>query len=180
MTADPADENTVYVMNLSVLKSIDGGATFNDVDSQHGDTHILWIDPRDPRRMILGDDGGASVSFDGGATWSSQHNQPTAQFYHVTTDDQFPYRLYGAQQDNSAISIASRSDDGGIGIREHRDVAKSVIETPPQSANDYDEGGITFECIVERHLKVGFILVALKADHSRLVLCDAAEIRPLN
>ena len=123
VTADPKDENVVYVMNLTILKSIDGGKTFKEVDVQHGDTHRLWIDPADPNRMILGDDGGATVTFDGATTWSSQHNQPTAQFYHVNTDDQFPYRIYGGQQDNSAISIASRSDDGGIGVRDYFSVA---------------------------------------------------------
>ena len=123
VTADTKDENVVYVMNLTILKSIDGGRTFKEIDVPHGDTHTLWIDPADPKRMILGDDGGATVTFDGAKTWSPQHNQPTAQFYHVTTDDQFPYRLYGGQQDNSAISIASRSDDGGIGIRDYFSVA---------------------------------------------------------
>lgn len=138
VTADPKDENTVYVMNLTILKSIDGGKTFKEIDVQHGDTHILWIDPADPKRMILGDDGGAAVTFDGAATWSSQHNQPTAQFYHVTTDDQFPYRIYGAQQDNSAISIASRGDDGGIGIRDYFSVAgceNATIAPDPRDPN---------------------------------------------
>ena len=138
VTADPKDENTVYVMNLTILKSIDGGKTFNEVDVQHGDTHILWIDPADPKRMILGDDGGAAVTFDGAATWSPQHNQPTAQFYHVTTDDQFPYRIYGAQQDNSAISIASRGDEGGIGIRDYFSVAgceNATIAPDPRDPN---------------------------------------------
>ena len=138
VTADPKDENTVYVMNLSVLKSIDGGKTFKVVEGQHGDTHQLWIDPADPKRMILADDGGASASFDGGNSWSSQHNQPTAQFYHVNTDDQFPYRIYGAQQDNSAISIASRSDEGGIGIRDYFNVAgceNATIAPDPRDPN---------------------------------------------
>lgn len=138
VTADPKDENTVYVMNLTVLKSIDGGRTFKELDVQHGDTHILWIDPADPKRMILGDDGGATVSFDGAQTWSSQQNQPTAQFYHVTADDQFPYRIYGAQQDNSAISIASRADDGGIGIRDYFSVAgceNATIAPDPRDPN---------------------------------------------
>ncbi|MEY2733729.1 MAG: hypothetical protein RL340_788, partial [Gemmatimonadota bacterium] len=90
VTADPADENTVYVMNLSVLKSIDGGKTFEELDAPHGDQHLLWIDPANPARMILGNDGGATISFDRGTTWSSQHTQPTAQFYHVNADDQFP------------------------------------------------------------------------------------------
>ncbi|HTR79472.1 MAG TPA: glycosyl hydrolase, partial [Gemmatimonadaceae bacterium] len=115
VTAEPVDTNTVYVMNLSTWKSTDGGRTFTRLPLPHGDTHELWIDPGDPRRMISGNDGGATVSFDGGATWSSITNQPTAQFYHVTTDDQWPYRIFGAQQDNTTVSIISRSDDGAIG-----------------------------------------------------------------
>ncbi|MBV6522610.1 MAG: hypothetical protein MNPFHGCM_02758 [Gemmatimonadaceae bacterium] len=123
VTADPTDENTVYVMNLTVHRSIDGGKTFSRVRVPHGDTHILWIDPKDSRRMINGNDGGATISFDAGDTWSSIYNQPTAQFYHVTTDNQFPYRIYGAQQDNTAISVLSRSDDGGIGERDYYSTA---------------------------------------------------------
>ena len=118
LTADPVDPNTVYVMNLSVMRSIDGGRTFSRVRVPHGDTHIMWIDPKDPNRMINGNDGGAQVSFDHGASWSSVYTQPTAQFYHVITDDQFPYRIYGSQQDNSSVSIASRSDFGAIGVRD--------------------------------------------------------------
>ncbi|MFL5582899.1 MAG: VPS10 domain-containing protein [Gemmatimonadaceae bacterium] len=116
--ADPQDANTMYVMNLSTWRSEDGGRTFTRLRLPHGDTHALWIDPRDPTRMISGNDGGGTVSFDRGATWSTQANQPTAQFYHVTTDDQFPYRIYGAQQDNTTVSIASRSDRGSIGVRD--------------------------------------------------------------
>src|SRR5437899_3151333 len=117
VTADPADENTMYVLNLGTWRSVDGGRTFTRVRVPHGDCHVLWIDPRDPRRMIEGNDGGATVSLDGGTTWSSVNNQPTAQFYHAVTDEQFPYRIYGAQQDNSTVSIASRSDDGAITLR---------------------------------------------------------------
>jgi photosystem II stability/assembly factor-like uncharacterized protein len=123
VTADPVDENTVYVMNLSVWRSVDGGHGWSMVRVPHGDTHIMWVDPRDPRRMINGNDGGASVSLDGGASWSSEDNQPTAQFYHVVTDTQFPYRIYGAQQDNTTVSIRSRSDDGAIGLRDWFPVA---------------------------------------------------------
>ena len=112
--ADPNDANTMYVMNLSTWRSIDGGHTFTRLRLPHGDTHDLWIDPKDSKRLISGNDGGATVSTDGGESWSSIMNQPTAQFYHVTTDDQFPYRIYGAQQDNTTVSIASRSDDGAI------------------------------------------------------------------
>jgi photosystem II stability/assembly factor-like uncharacterized protein len=114
VTADPQDENTVYVNNLSTWRSVDGGRTWTKLAVPHGDTHLLWIDPKDSRRMIHANDGGATVSYDRGASWSSIQNQPTAQFYHVITDDQFPYRVYGAQQDNTTVSIASRSDAGAI------------------------------------------------------------------
>jgi photosystem II stability/assembly factor-like uncharacterized protein len=120
--ADPTDPNTMYVMNLSTWRSIDGGHTFTRLRLPHGDTHDLWIDPKDSKRLISGNDGGATVSIDGGESWSSIMNQPTAQFYHVTTDDQFPYRIYGAQQDNTTVSIASRSDDGAISREDWYDV----------------------------------------------------------
>ncbi|MEP7383002.1 MAG: glycosyl hydrolase [Gemmatimonadota bacterium] len=123
VTADPSNENVVYVMNLQVWKSIDGGRTFSRLRVPHGDTHIMWVDPKDPNRLMNGNDGGGTVSLDGGTSWSSIYNQPTAQFYHVITDDQWPYRLYGAQQDNSAITIASRSDFGSIGERDWWSVA---------------------------------------------------------
>ncbi|MEO7711962.1 MAG: glycosyl hydrolase [Gemmatimonadaceae bacterium] len=114
LTADPRDENTVYVNNLGTWRSVDGGRTWTRIRVPHGDTHQLWIDPKDSQRMIHANDGGATVSFDRGATWSSIMNQPTSQFYHVITDNQFPYRVYGAQQDNTTVSIASRSDEGAI------------------------------------------------------------------
>ena len=114
VTADPVDANTMYLMNLSTWKSTDGGHSFSRIRLPHGDTHALWIDPKDPKRMISGNDGGATISFDGGDVWSSIQNQPTAQFYHTITDDQWPYRIYGAQQDNTTVSIASRSDNGVI------------------------------------------------------------------
>ncbi|GAC1477211.1 MAG: hypothetical protein NVS1B4_19490 [Gemmatimonadaceae bacterium] len=112
--ADPQDANTVYVLNLGTWRSIDGGTSFTRIRVPHGDCHMLWIDPRDNTRMIEAADGGATVSFDRGESWSSIYNQPTAQFYHITTDNQFPYRIYGAQQDNSTVSIASRGRDGVI------------------------------------------------------------------
>lgn len=111
---DPRDANTVYVMNYNFWKSIDGGKTFEEIPSRHGDEHDIWIDPNNTNRMIKGDDGGATVSFDGGRSWSSILNQPTAQLYHVTTDNAYPFRLYGSQQDNSAISIPSATVDGAI------------------------------------------------------------------
>ena len=112
--ADTQDSETVWVLNLKAWKSVDGGRTFTDVGTPHGDNHDLWIDPRNPRRMIEGNDGGACVSFNGGETWSTIENQPTSQFYHVTTDTQYPYRVYATQQDNSAISVPSRSHKGAI------------------------------------------------------------------
>ena len=110
--ADPADEESVYVLNVQFHRSKDGGRTFTTIDVPHGDNHDLWIDPADPARMIQSNDGGANVSFDGGETWSTQENQPTAQMYRVSVDNAFPYRLLGGQQDNSTVRIRSRSVDG--------------------------------------------------------------------
>lgn len=112
--ADTEDEDIVYVMNVRYHKSKDGGKTFEAYAAPHGDHHDLWIAPEDNQRMIIGDDGGAQVSFDGGGNWTTYYNQPTAQFYRVTTDNHFPYRIYGAQQDNSTVRIQHRSDDYGI------------------------------------------------------------------
>ena len=113
--ADPVDANTVYVLNAPFMKSIDGGRTFSRVRTPHGDNHYLWINPDNADWMVNANDGGANVSFDGGASWSRQDNQPTAQFYRVNTDNQFEYRIYGGQQDNSTVAIKSRSRDGRIG-----------------------------------------------------------------
>jgi photosystem II stability/assembly factor-like uncharacterized protein len=111
--ADPADEESLYVLNVQFFRSKDGGKTFTKIDSEHGDHHDLWIDPQNPRRMILADDGGAVVSTNGGETWSTQANQPTSQMYRISTDNAFPYRLLGGQQDNSSVRIRSRSFSGG-------------------------------------------------------------------
>ncbi len=112
--ADPKALDTVYILNTGMYRSMDGGKSWNTISAPHGDRHGLWIDPANPSRMIEGDDGGATITIDGGKTWSSEANQPTAQFYHIATDNRFLYRLYGAQQDNSTVSIASRTDDGAI------------------------------------------------------------------
>lgn len=117
--ADPTDEHTVYVLNSPLLRSIDGGATFTRLGVPHGDVHALWINPRNSKWMINGNDGGANVSFDRGDTWSTQYNQPTGQFYRVNTDNQVPYHVYGAQQDNSTVAIASRGYDGSIGREDY-------------------------------------------------------------
>ncbi|MFQ5705252.1 MAG: WD40/YVTN/BNR-like repeat-containing protein [Gemmatimonadales bacterium] len=117
--ADPQDEETVYVLNAPVLRSIDGGKTFTQIPIAHGDTHDLWINPNDNRILINANDGGATISFNGGKTWSTQENQPTAQFYRVNTDHRFPYWLYAGQQDNSSVAIASRTTDNvGIGWKD--------------------------------------------------------------
>ncbi|RPA66741.1 glycosyl hydrolase [Cyclobacteriaceae bacterium YHN15] len=112
--ADTQSDSTLYVLNVSYHKSTDGGKTFKSSNAPHGDHHDLWIDPNDNQRMIIADDGGAQVSFDGGETWSTYMNQPTAQFYRVTTDNHFPYRIYGAQQDNSTMRINHRNEGAGI------------------------------------------------------------------
>jgi photosystem II stability/assembly factor-like uncharacterized protein len=113
--ADPKSPDTVYVLNTGMFRSTDGGRTFGLLPAPHGDHHGLWIDPDNPDHLINGNDGGATVSLDGGRTWSTQYNQPTAQFYHVITDNRWPYYIYGAQQDNSTIAIKSYDDDGVIG-----------------------------------------------------------------
>ncbi|MEK9565896.1 MAG: glycosyl hydrolase [Flavobacteriaceae bacterium] len=112
--ADTQDEDIVYVMNVSYHKSKDGGKTFQSNNAPHGDHHDLWIAPEDNQRMIIADDGGAQISYNGGATWSTYYNQPTAQFYRVTTDHSFPYRIYVAQQDNSTLRVKHRSEGSGI------------------------------------------------------------------
>ena len=121
--ADPVDENRVYVLNAPMLKSIDGGRTFSRISNPHGDQHHLWINPDDNENIILANDGGGCITFNGGKTWSSENNQPTAQFYRVITDNQFPYNVYGGQQDNSTVSISSQTQMGGIGIRDWHPVA---------------------------------------------------------
>ncbi len=118
ITADTLDPDTVYIQNYSMWKSVDAGATFETMPTPHGDEHALWIDPCDNQRMIRGNDGGACVSFNGGRSWSSIYNQPTAQLYHVCADDRFPYRVYGSQQDNTAISVPSATVDGAIHERD--------------------------------------------------------------
>ena len=119
LIADPQDADTIWNLNLKCWKSTDGGAKFTEVPTPHGDNHALWIDPCDSNRMIEGNDGGACVTFDGAYTWSSLLNQPTAQFYHVTTDDQNPYHVYGSQQDNWAMRLPSSEAEGAISWRNY-------------------------------------------------------------
>ena len=112
--ADPKNPDVVYILNTGSYRSIDGGRTFTQLSTPHGDNHGLWIDPTNPKRLINSNDGGADISTDGGLHWTSQDNQPTAQFYHVIVDNRFPYWIYGSQQDNTSVGIASATNHGGI------------------------------------------------------------------
>ncbi len=118
VTADPVDPETVFVNNLDFYRSNDGGKSWTAIATPHGDNHDVWIDPRDNQRMIQGNDGGANVSLNGGLTWSTIYNQPTAQFYHIATDTRSPYFVYGTQQDNTSVAVPSRTYHNGIGWRD--------------------------------------------------------------
>jgi photosystem II stability/assembly factor-like uncharacterized protein len=142
LEADPLDRNTVYVMNVQMFRSVDGGREWSNVRVLHADVHDLWIHPHNPDAMVVGNDGGAQVSLNGGRSWSTMHNQATAEFYRLEVDNQFPYRLYGAQQDNSTISVSSRlegdlspeqdwfsvggAESGHISVHPHPDSAHIV------------------------------------------------------
>ena len=141
--ADPQDVEVVYVLNVRYHKSIDGGKTYSTHNAPHGDHHDLWIAPENPKRMIMGDDGGAQITYDGGETWSTYHNQPTAQFYRVTTDDAFPYRIYAAQQDNSTIRISHRNENWNISEDDWEETAggESAHITIDPTNNDIVYGG---------------------------------------
>ena len=147
---DPRDENTLYIMNVEAYKSTDGGHLFNKVHVPHGDNHGLWIDPMNTRRMIASNDGGVTVTLDGGKSWTPEDNQPIAQFYHVIADSATPYRVYGAQQDSGTVAITSRSDEGSITYSDWYDVgggeAGYIAPYPPDPnivfAADY-QGNIT-------------------------------------
>ncbi|MEM7655946.1 MAG: glycosyl hydrolase [Bacteroidota bacterium] len=112
--ADPVNPDGVYVLNAPFFRSTDGGSSFRQISTPHGDNHDLWIHPTDPNLMINGNDGGANISYNWARTWSTQSNQPTAQFYRVNADNQLPYRVYGGQQDNSSVSIPNQTNSFGI------------------------------------------------------------------
>ena len=136
--ADTQSEDVLYVLNVQFWRSKDGGKTFNSIRTPHGDHHDLWVDPLDAQHLIIADDGGGQISFDAGATWSTYHNQPTAQFYRVDVDNQFPYRVYAGQQDNSTVSIASRTMGGGITERDYYAVGggeSAHVAPHPENAN---------------------------------------------
>jgi photosystem II stability/assembly factor-like uncharacterized protein len=135
--ADPQNADSVYVLNTGFYRSNDGGRTFSNIGVPHGDNHDLWLAPNDAQRMIEANDGGANVSFNGGRTWTEQ-DQPTAQFYRVALDEDFPYHIYGAQQDNSTVAISSRTEDFGIGADAWHDVGggeSGWIAPSPKDSN---------------------------------------------
>ncbi len=118
VVTDPKDVETIYILNAPLLKSTDGGKTFSSIPNPHSDQHDLWINPEQPENMILGNDGGACVTYNGGQSWSTQSNQSTGQFYRVIADNRFPYYIYGGQQDNTTVAIASRTSTNGIGEKD--------------------------------------------------------------
>jgi photosystem II stability/assembly factor-like uncharacterized protein len=135
--ADPKNADEVYVLNTGVYRSNDGGRTYSTIQTPHGDNHDLWIDPNDPNRMIESNDGGANISTTGGRVWTSENNQPTAQFYRVALDNDFPYHAYGAQQDNTTVRTATRGR-GGITERDWYDVGggeSGWIAPDPRDSN---------------------------------------------
>jgi photosystem II stability/assembly factor-like uncharacterized protein len=146
--ADPKNADAVYVLNTGFYRSNDGGRTYTGISVPHGDNHDLWIAPDDPNRMIESNDGGSNVSFNGGRSWTEQ-DQPTAQFYRVALDNDFPYNVYGAQQDNSTVRIASRTTEGGIGTSDWYDVGGGesgwIAPSPKDSQIVYagSYGGLT-------------------------------------
>ena len=136
--ADTQSEDVLYVLNVQFWRSKDGGKTFNSIRTPHGDHHDLWVDPLDAQHLIIADDGGGQISFDAGATWSTYHNQPTAQFYRADVDNQFPYRVYAGQQDNSTVAIASRTMGGGITERDYYSVGggeSAHVAPHPENSN---------------------------------------------
>ena len=158
ITADPQNAEAVWVSNAPLLRSIDGGRTFAVVPATHGDNHGVWVNPRDSRYVINANDGGASISLNGGKSWSTQDNQPTAQFYHVAVDDEFPYRLYGGQQDNTSVIIKSRSDGGAIGLRDWSEGPGCESANMGVSAKNprYVYGGCYQGLIDEQDAQTGF------------------------
>jgi photosystem II stability/assembly factor-like uncharacterized protein len=136
--ADPKSEDTVYAVNTSFFRSTDGGKNFTRIRNQHGDNHDMWIAPEDPNRFIESSDGGAQITFDGGKSWSTEDNQPTGQFYRVALDNDFPYHIYGAQQDNTTVATLSRSNNGAITERDWHDVGggeSGWIAPDPKDSN---------------------------------------------
>lgn len=143
LTADPNNPDALWITNNPLLHSTNGGRTFQRIKVDHEDTHQLWINPTHPQHMILADDGGAEISRNSGKTWSSEGNQPTGQFYRVNTDETYPYHVYGAQQDNTTVDIASATEDPGITDRDWHSVGdgeSGFIAFNPKNPNPIDSG----------------------------------------
>ena len=142
--ADPTDPNTIYVPNARFFVSHNGGRDFSLLRPPHGDNHIVWIDPHNARILLEGNDGGATVSTDRGATWSGEHNQLTAQFYHVALDEAFPFNIYAAQQDEGAFEGPSATSSGTIPTTDWKRTAfgeSTFIAPQPGNTNvDYGSG----------------------------------------
>lgn len=173
--ADPQDENRVYVLNAPAMKSIDGGKTFSRMPTPHGDNHHLWINPEDNSKLINSNDGGANVSNNGGKSWSTQQNQATSQFYRVITDNLVPYNVYGGQQDNSAIAIASRTNDRGIDWKDWYSVAgcESAYLAFDPDKPDVIYGGC-YQGIIEKWVKASREGKSIK-EYPELALGNAPE-----
>ena len=155
---DPTDANTVYVPEVDALwVSHDGGKTFAKLHTRHGDNHIVWIDPNDPKILLEGNDGGATVSINGGASWSDEHNQPTGQFYHVALDDQFPFHVYGAQQDEGSFEGPSAMPGGSIQPGAWHSVAlgESTFVAPKPGDPDVTYGSDYYTLMQRYNMKTG-------------------------
>lgn len=157
ITADTQNIDKLYIMNVSYGVSTDGGKTFTLKNAPHGDHHDLWIDPNNNNRMVIADDGGAQVSNDGGNNWTTYHNQPTAQFYRVSTDNEFPYRIYGAQQDNSTVRIYHRTSGNAITESDWEDTAggESAHLAPDPKNNEIVYGGTFKGYMMREDHKIG-------------------------
>lgn len=155
---DPTNPNTVYVPEVDALwVSRNGGRSWSELRTPHGDNHIMWVDPRNPRILLEGNDGGATVSTDDGATWSPEHNQPTGQFYHVALDNQFPFHVYGAQQDEGSFEGPSATPDGSIAVDAWKRVAygESTFVAPDPDDPDVTYGSGYFSIFLRYDMGVG-------------------------
>jgi len=180
VVVDPKNPDVVYCPNVSIYRSTDGGKTFIAIKGAPGgdDYHALWIDPAAPTRMIFGSDQGVGVSLDNGATWSSWYNQPTAQFYHVAVDNQFPYNVYGAQQDSGSIDTSSRGNDGSITFRDWHPTAageSGYIAPDPKDPNII-YGGSTFGELFRYDRRTGQTQI-IAPEAIRIFGSDSAEFR---
>jgi len=156
--ADPTNPDVVYVPEVDALwVSRDGGKNFSKLHTPHGDNHIVWINPTDPKILLEGNDGGATVSTDGGRTWSTDHNQPTGQFYHVALDNQFPFHIYGAQQDEGSFEGPSATPDGMIPLGDWHGVAygESTFVAPKPGDPNVTFGSGYFSILMRYDMATG-------------------------